>query len=54
MKFCVSIVIGAFLLSTCSVQAKKEEDFEVKDSLIGDLHTKVLSNTKTGVEFLTK
>lgn len=58
MKFSL-IIVGVLLLSTCSIQAKKKEQdkkeeesfFEVKDSHIGDLHTKVLTNTETGVKF---
>ncbi len=51
----LAIFVSMFvLLFTCNVEARKKKPkissaFEIKDELIGDLHTKVLSNNKTGI-----
>ena len=52
----LSLVVGMIVLfSTCSAtedfrkHRPKASPFEIKDQLIGDLHTKILSNANTGM-----
>ena len=50
----LAVFVSIFVLfSACNAEVRRKRPkispFEIKDELIGDLHTKVLSNSNTGI-----